>query len=92
MFRIVPRYVDVLNLNKPLPHVSNLKTKRRIKLTFFFYEQKRKDSILPSALNPGVDVNCSTSIIFTAYCFCPLILTQRRTTLNGPLDVRKNFN
>jgi hypothetical protein len=46
---------------------------------------KRKRRILPSAENPGVEVNCSTSIILTAYCLSPALFVQRRTTLNGPL-------
>ncbi len=48
--------------------------------------------ILPSAEKPGVDVNCSTSIILTAYCLSPALFVQRRTTLNGPLEQKRKAN
>ncbi len=49
----------------------------------------KRRRILPSAENPGVEVNCSTSIILTAYCLSPALFVQRRTTLNGPLQIEK---
>jgi hypothetical protein len=50
----------------------------------------KRRKMLPSAENPGVEVNCSTSIILTAYCLSPSLFVQRRTTLNGPLSTTKN--
>lgn len=44
---------------------------------------------LPSAENPGVEVNCSISMILTAYCLSFDLFVQRRTTLNGPLQKKE---
>jgi hypothetical protein len=50
-----------------------------------------RNEILPSAENPGVDVNCSTSMILTAYCRSLALFVQRRTTLNGPLHIKIDY-
>jgi hypothetical protein len=81
MFHIILQYVDVSDLNRCLLHVVNLNPKMKLFI--------KSQSILPSAEKPGVDVNCSTSIILTAYCLSPALFVQRRTTLNGPLRRRK---